>query len=131
MLVKVPSRLAWATTLMVATPPLGMVPRLKTAPPLEEVNVPWLDNADTKENVGGSVLVKVTPVAVDGPVFVRVMVNVTLLPTAPGFGKAACETDRSAAALTTIDTLLVLLVGLRSVSLAAVMMVLVKVPAEL
>src|SRR5438477_78225 len=105
-LVKVPIELGLATTLMVATPPVVIEPRLKVAPLLEEVNDPWLDNADTKENVGGSVLVKNTPVAVDGPAFVRTILNVTLLPTATGFGEGVCETNRSTAGLTTAVALL-------------------------
>src|SRR5947207_2985750 len=118
-LVKVPIELGLAMTLMVATPPLVMEPRLKVAPLLEEVNVPWLDNAETKENVGGSAFVKVTPVAVDGPALVRMMLKVTLLPAMTGFGEGVCETNRSTAGLTTAVVLLVLLTRLRSASVAA------------
>src|SRR3954469_1149513 len=130
-LAKVPTELGLATTLMVATPRLTTEPRLKGAPLLEELNVPWLDNADTKENVGGSVLVKNTPVAVSGPAFVREMAKVTLLPALTGFGEANCETDRSVGILTTIVALLVLLALLGSGCVAAALVVLVKVPIEL
>src|SRR5436853_494178 len=129
-LAKVPTELGLATTLMVATPPLTTEPRLKVAPLLEEVNVPWLDNADTKENVGGSALVKITPVAVEGPAFVRTILKVTLLPTATGFAEGVCDTNRSTAGLTTACALLVLLAMLRSASLAVALMVLVKVPVK-
>src|SRR5438045_3574048 len=131
-LVKVPIELAVATTLMVAKPPLVREPRLKVALLLEEVNVPWLVDADTKENVGGSALVKITPVAVDGPALDSVIAKVTLLLLRrTGFGETAWETDRSAVELTTIVALLVLLALLRSISLALALMVLVKAPAKL
>jgi hypothetical protein len=100
-LVKVPIEFGLATRLMVAMPLLVTEPRLKVAPLLEEVNEPWLVNADTKENVGGSAFVRITPVAVDGPTFVRTMVNVTLLLRTAGFEEAVCETDRSATGVTT------------------------------
>src|SRR5436309_6596841 len=83
--------------------------RLKVALLLEEVNVPWLDNADTKENVGGSALVKVTPAAVDGPAFVRGRAKVSLLLTSKGFVACTADTNRSTAGLTTVCALLVLL----------------------
>src|SRR5262245_15425752 len=67
-----------ATIASVTDAPLPMVPTLHS--PVPAVYEPWLGVAVTNVSPAGRRSVTVTPVAVDGPVFVNVIVNVTLFP---------------------------------------------------
>lgn len=71
--------------------PGAMVPKLQVKiPPDGAPHVPWVVTTDTKVPFagGGSVFVSVTPVAVSGPLFVTVIVNVTFAPISTGVGAA-------------------------------------------
>jgi hypothetical protein len=77
-LLRVPAaRGALATMLSVAVAPFASEPKLQL---MAVVQVPWLGVAETKTIPAGSVSVKVTPVAVEGPLLVTVNEKVTLLP---------------------------------------------------
>src|SRR6266436_7801630 len=68
-----PSAVAVAVSVMEAVAPLARVPKLQ-ATVVVPVQVPWLGVADTKVSPAGSTSVNVTPVELDGPPFVSVMV---------------------------------------------------------
>src|SRR5262249_18335700 len=60
------------------------------------VQLPWLAAAEMKFTVAGSVLLRKTPVAVEGPPLETVIVKVRLLPTATGSGAPRALIDKSA-----------------------------------
>ena len=62
------------STVVVAVPPLAMLPSVTVRVSLAKLVVPWLVVAETKVSPAGSVSVTVTPVALDGPLFVEVNV---------------------------------------------------------
>ena len=57
------------TMVMVALPPLVMVPRLQVIV-LVPLHVPWLGVAETRVTFAGRVSMTVTPVAFEGPLLV-------------------------------------------------------------
>ena len=62
----------FTTSAMVAAPPFARVPRLLVTGPVPEQE-PWLGVLETNVDPAGSVSTTVTPVAVDGPLLVTVM----------------------------------------------------------
>src|SRR4029077_5975881 len=89
---------------------------------------PWLGGAETRTMPAGSVSVKVTPVAVEGPVLLTVNDKVTLLPVLTVCGVAVSASERSAAGFTVALALAYLFAVLGSFSFAVTVAELVTVP---
>ena len=81
-----------ATTLIVADAPLAKFPIVQVGAD----QVPVAGVALTRVYPAGMQSVTLTPVAADGPLFVAVIVKVTLLPTAAPNGETVLVTDKSA-----------------------------------
>jgi len=125
-LLRVPAaRGALATMLNVAVAPFASVPRLQLT---AVVQVPWLEVAETRTMPAGSVSVKVTPVAAEGPLLMTVNEKVTLLPVFTVCGVTDSVSERSAAGFTVALALAELFAGLGSFSFAAIAAELVTVP---
>ena len=131
-LVKMPSDCARATMVAVAEAPLARLAALKViTPPSPWDQEPWFHCAETNERPGGSVSVRTTPEAVEGPRFVTTMVKVILLETSVEPGDALCDTLRSAAGATVTATEAELLAGSGSKTPEPAVAVFVTVPAAL
>jgi len=116
------ARLAVVHVIVPVPPTAGFVPHVHPAGGV----------IDWKFVFGGVVWVKLTVVAVAGPLFVILCVKVTLLPAANELGEAAFVTIRSAcvAVATTSDAVAVLFAGLASVTAELTLAVsLIAVPA--
>lgn len=116
---------ALATMLSVAVAPFASEPRLQL---MAVVQLPWLGVSETRTMPAGSVSVKVTPVAVEGPLLVTVNEKVILLPVLTVCGVAVSASERSAAGFTVALALAELFAGLGSFSLAITVAELVTVP---
>ena len=102
-LLKFPSTMACARILIVADTPLNMLPRFQVTTPFAWlVLLPGGDWMEMTDKPDASESVTTTPVAVDGPRFVTVIVKVTLLVTRVEAGDAMFEIARSAAGLTEV-----------------------------
>jgi hypothetical protein len=126
-LLKLPGARALATISTLALLSNAKLPRLQvTAVPAVQTG----GVAETKTMPTGSVSVKVTAVAVEGPPLVTVNEKVTLFPAVTVCGVAVSARKRSAAGFTVALALAVLLAGLGSGSVAVIVAVLVNVPVE-
>ena len=136
----------WTLTVFVISPPsLGMIrmsvvvaKRPMPRSPMSQVTVPpnslqgpWA-MAETKVTPGGSVSMRVTPVATEGPLFLMLILLVRISPTNTGSGKSVLVTEMSADGTTTVVVCVaVLLLKLGSGGLlATTVAVLVISPVE-
>ena len=76
------------TTVIVAVPPLAILPSAPVIVPEALVAVPWLAVADTNVTPDGKTSVTVTPVASLGPAFVTVKVYVKVPADVTGSGES-------------------------------------------
>ena len=63
----VPRTVGLTAMVMLARAPAARLPRLQTTVPPLLTQLPWVDSAEPKRTLAGSVLVTNTPVAVEGP----------------------------------------------------------------
>ena len=74
MVVPPAARVGMAVMVTDALAPLLMVPRLHVTVPDASLQLPWLEKAEPKVTLAGSVSDSTTPVAWDGPLLVTVTV---------------------------------------------------------
>src|SRR5260370_32647857 len=74
-----PTIVAVTVRVMESVQPFASVPRLQVTVVVPPVQVPWLGVAETSASPAGTASVTVTPVELDGPVLVTVMVKVTFV----------------------------------------------------
>ena len=120
-----PAARVLATIDSVALAPFARLPKLQLT---AVVQLPWLGVADTRTMPTGSVSVKVTPVAAEGPLLMMVNEKVTLFPALTVCGAAVSASERSAAGFTVALALAELFAGLGSFSFAVTVAEFVTVP---
>src|SRR5262249_31260322 len=128
--------LTFTTMVKTAVSPVATVALEKTTLPvpptagaLVDQPVPVVTEADTNVVLAGVASVTVTVCASDGPLLVKLIVYVTLLPAKTGSGESLLLTGSSADACTVVAAVPVLLAGVGSVvALTATALLLIVVP---